>query len=98
MKSLEIPVWILMAMTALSLTFATFSPMAVQAEVAQVAGTESSAGGVTDAWLVTRGLIGHGMIGDQSGPDLMTPAPGVEVDGTRQTVDRTGEVLMQVKL
>ena len=53
-------------------------PLAVRAEVAQVAGTESSAGGVTDAWLVTRGLIGHGMIGDQSGPDLMTPAPGLK--------------------
>ena len=46
---------------------------------------------------MTRGLIGRGMVGDQSGPDLMTPAPGVEVDETRQTENRTGQVLMQVK-
>ena len=60
-------------------------------------GTESSAGGVTDAWLVTRGLIGRGMVGDQSGPDLITPAPGVEVDETRQTENGTGHLRMQVK-
>ena len=50
-----------------------------------------------DAWLVTRGLIGRGMIGDRSGSDMLTPAPGVEVDETRQTENRTGEVLNQVK-
>jgi hypothetical protein len=38
------------------------------------------------------------MIGDRSGKDLMIPASGVEVDETRQTEDRTGEVLMKIKL
>jgi len=46
---------------------------------------------------VTRGLIGRGMVGDQSGPDLITPAPGVEVDETRQTENGTGHLRMQVK-
>jgi hypothetical protein len=59
--------------------------------------TESSAGGVTDAWLVTRGLIGHGMIGEQSSSEIMTPPPGTEVDETRQTENLTGEVLNWVK-
>jgi hypothetical protein len=96
MKTLRTSV--LMALTMLSVVLLVSFPMGVRAEIAQVPGTESSAGGVTDAWLVTRGLIGHGMIGDQSGADLMTPASGVEVSETRQTVDQTGEVLMQVKL
>ena len=38
-----------------------------------------------DAWLVTRGLIGRAMISEQSGPGIMTPPPGIEVDETRQT-------------
>lgn len=73
-------------------------PAVGHAYAAQAPGTESSAGGATDAWLVTRGLIGRGMIGDQSGPDRMTPPAGIEVDETRQTENRTGRVLMQVKL
>ena len=64
---------------------------------ASTPGTESSAGGATDAWLVARGLIGRGMIGEQSGSDLLTPPPGVEVDETRQTENRTGEVLTRAK-
>jgi hypothetical protein len=89
--------WILFAI-ALCAALAALMPLSGHADVAQTPGTESSAGGATDAWLVTRGLIGHGMVGDQSGTGLMTPALGVEVDETRQTVDQTGEVLMQVKL
>jgi hypothetical protein len=50
-----------------------------------------------DAWLVTRGLIGDGMIGERSGADILTPPSGVEVDETRQTANVTGEVLNQVK-
>jgi hypothetical protein len=50
-----------------------------------------------DAWLVTRGLIGNGMIGDRSGTDILTPPAGTEVDETRQTANLTGEVLNQVK-
>ena len=50
-----------------------------------------------DAWLVTRGLIGRGMIDVQSGTDIMTPSPGPEVDETRQTENRTGEIMTQAK-
>jgi hypothetical protein len=72
-------------------------PACGRAATRQAGGTESSAGGATDAWLVTRGLIGHGMIHEQSGSDVMTPPTGTEVNETRQTVNRTGEVLNQVK-
>jgi len=37
------------------------------------------------------------MIGKQSGNDMMTPPSGTEVDETRQTENRTGEVLTQAK-
>jgi hypothetical protein len=37
------------------------------------------------------------MIGEQSGSDVMTPPPGTEVDETRQTENRTGEVLTRAK-
>jgi hypothetical protein len=60
-------------------------------------GTESRAGGATDAWLVTRGLIGRGMVADQSGRNVMTPNAGVEVDETRQTENVTGKVVMHAK-
>jgi hypothetical protein len=50
-----------------------------------------------DAWLVTRGLIGRARFGQQSGSGMMTPPSGVEVDETRQSVDTTGQELMQVK-
>jgi hypothetical protein len=66
-------------------------------DVVSAPSTESSAGGVTDAWLVTRGLIGRGMIGEQSDRDIMTPPPGTEVDETRQTENRTGQVLTRAK-
>jgi hypothetical protein len=70
---------------------------AVGTNTAQAAGTESSAGGATDAWLVARGLIGRGMVGEQSDLDAMTPPSGVEVDETRQTENRTGQVVMRAK-
>jgi len=72
-------------------------PAVGRTDVVLAPSTESSAGGVTDAWLVTRGLIGHGMIGQQSGSDIMTPPPGTEVDETRQTENLTGEVVNRVK-
>jgi hypothetical protein len=90
--------WISVAAIALLSMFSVLWPVFGRADAVQSPGTESSAGGATDAWLVTRGLIGHGMVSDQAGVDLMTPALGVEVDETRQRVDRTGEVLMRVKL
>jgi hypothetical protein len=50
-----------------------------------------------DAWLVTRGLLGASMIGEQIGADVMTPPPGVEVDETQQTENDSGLVLMHAK-
>jgi hypothetical protein len=67
------------------------------AELTQASSTESSAGSVTDAWLVARGLLGRGMVTEQSGRDAMTPPSGVEVDETRQTENRTGQLVMQTK-
>jgi len=66
-------------------------------ETALAPGTESSAGDATDTWLVKRGLIGRGMISEQSGSEVMTPPLGIEVDETLQTANRTGEILSRVK-
>ena len=57
----------------------------------------ASASGAMDSWLMARGLIGRARYGEQSGPGLMTPPPGVEVDETRQFVKETGQELMRVK-
>jgi hypothetical protein len=84
----------LFSLTAL-LAVLALGPAIGRADTAQAPGTESSAGGATDAWLVARGLIGHGMIGEQSGRDALTPPPGVEVDETRQTENRTGQLVMR---
>src|SRR5579859_2243896 len=90
--------WLLVVAIASFGTLGGFRSAAAQARVVQAPGTESSAGGATDAWLVERGLIGRAMVGDQAGPDLMIPAGGVEVEETRQTEDRTGTVVKQGKL
>jgi len=90
---LRIPV----AFLAASMALATLWPAVGRTDVVLAPSTESSAGGATDAWLVTRGLIGHGMIGENSGSDIMMPPPGAEVDETRQTENRTGELLTQAK-
>jgi hypothetical protein len=37
------------------------------------------------------------MVGEQSGRDAMRPPPGVEVDETRQTENRTGQLVMQAR-
>ncbi|MGO8950782.1 MAG: hypothetical protein ACLQUY_24645 [Ktedonobacterales bacterium] len=57
----------------------------------------SSAPGATETWLVSRGLLGSAMFGEQSRQDLIVPPYGVEVDETRQTESQTGQVLMQLK-
>ena len=57
-------------------------PAIVRADTAQAPATESSAGGATDTWLVARGLIGHGMIGERSSRDAMTPPSGVRYSRT----------------
>jgi hypothetical protein len=79
--------------------FSTLSPSPAigRADAILAPGTESRAGGVTDAWLMARGLIGRGMISEQSAGDMMTPTPGVEVDETQQVANLTGEVLTRVK-
>ena len=75
----------------------TFWPSMVRAAVVPAPGTESNAGSKMDAWLVKRGLIGGGMIGQQSGGDTMMPPPGAEVNETRQTENSTGEIVTHVK-
>jgi hypothetical protein len=85
------------SLLAASMMLATLWPVVGRTEVALAPSTESSAGGATDAWLVTRGLIGHGMIGENSGLEMMAPPPGSEVSETRQTANLTREVLTQVK-
>jgi hypothetical protein len=75
----------------------TLRPVMARADVVLAPGTESSAGGAMDAWLVARGLIGSAMVSEQGGGDIMTPPPGTEVDETRQTANVTGEVLNQVR-
>ena len=97
MKILSLRARILVVAMALSGALAVLLSAAGHPDVVQ-GGNESSAGGATDAWLVARGLIGRGMVGEQSGSDIMRPASGVEVDETQQTENRTGLVLMQVKL
>jgi hypothetical protein len=97
MKNSSFGLWIPVPLLAASMALATLWPAAGRTDVVLAPSTESSAGGATDAWLVTRGLIGHGMIGENSGSDMMTPPPGSEVDETRQTENRTGEVLTQAK-
>jgi hypothetical protein len=96
MRTLSFRVWILVPSLTVLIAALTLCP-AGGADTAQAPSTESSAGGVTDAWLVARGLIGRGMVGEQSGRDAMTPPSGVEVDETRQTENRTGQLVMQAK-
>jgi len=97
MKVLSFRFWILIPSSTVLAAVLTLWPAVGRTDVVLAPGTESSAGGATDAWLVARGLIGHRMIGEQSGTDIMTPPPGTEVDETRQTENRMGEILNQVK-
>ncbi len=90
-------VWILVPSLTVFVAISALWPAAGRTDVVLAPGTESNAGGATDAWLVTRGLLGHGMVSEQSGEDIMTPPPGAEVDETQQTANLTGEVLNRVK-
>ena len=71
------------------------SSAAGAADSAQRPDSASNVGGATDAWLVARGLIGHGTINERSGRYAMTPPAGVEVDETRQIEDRTSQLVMR---
>jgi hypothetical protein len=97
MKILSFRLWIPVTLMAASMALAILRPAVGRTDVVLEPSTESSAGGATDAWLVSRGLIGRGMIGERSGSDIIMPPPGAEVDETRQTENRTGEILTQVK-
>jgi hypothetical protein len=97
MRILSFRLRIALPIFAVSMALATLSSAVGRADVMSAPGTESSAGGVTDAWLVARGLIGSAMISEQSGTDTLTPPPGTEVSETRQTANLTGEVLNLVK-
>jgi hypothetical protein len=97
MKNLSLRAWILFASLSVFGAFAALWPTVGHTSVTPAPGTESAAGAVADAWLVTRGLIGHGMVGDQYGREMMTPPSGVEVEESRQMENQTGEVLLQVK-
>jgi hypothetical protein len=101
MRILSFRFWIPVALLAASMALVTLWPAVGRTvggtDVVLAPSTESSAGGATDAWLVSRGLIGRGMIGEQSGSEILTAPPGTEVDETRQTENRTGEVLTRTK-
>jgi hypothetical protein len=97
MNTSSFRIWILFPSLTVFMALSILLPGVGRADVVLAPGTESSAGGATDAWLVTRGLVGRQMIGDRSGSDMLTPAPGVEVDETRQTITRTGEVLTRAE-
>src|ERR1700674_1729470 len=98
MKISSFWLWIPTPLLVASLALATSSPVVAHADTFLPPGTESNAGSLTDAWLVARGLIGHGMIRETSDVDAMTPPSGTEVSETRQTANPTGEVLTQVKM
>ncbi len=89
--------WILVPLLTVFVALLALWPAYGRTDTTQAPGTESSAGGATDAWLVKRGLIGRGMISEQSGSEIMTPPLGTEVDETLQTANRTGEILSRVK-
>src|ERR1700736_1450354 len=90
-------VWLLAPSLIALVTLSTLWSSVGHTDVVLTPSTESSAGGTTDAWLVNRGLIGRGMIGEQSGSNMITAPPGTEVSETRQTKNHTGEVLTQAK-
>ncbi len=97
MKISTLRAWTLLTALPVLVALGLLWPVVCHTSVVLPAGTESAAGGTVDAWLVTQGLIGTGMVGEQTGHEMMTPPPGVEVDETRQTENKTGEVLLQVK-
>jgi hypothetical protein len=94
MKISSLRAWILIASLAVSVLLAGLLP-AVALPASETA--PSTAAGATEAWLVSRGLLGSAMFGEQSRHAMITPPSGVEVDETRQTENQTGQVLMQLK-
>jgi len=89
--------WVLVSSLAVLLAISVLRPSMGRTEAVLSPGTESNSGGAIDAWMVKRGIIQSGLITEQTSTDIVTPPPGTEVDETRQTENRTGEVLNRVK-
>jgi hypothetical protein len=51
----------------------------------------------TEAWLAVRGLMGQTMPGGQSGPNMIKPPSGVEVDETVQRANQTGQEMLRIR-
>jgi hypothetical protein len=94
MKISSLPARILIVLLAVSEMLAGLRP-AMGMSASETG--PNSAPGAPEAWLVSRGLLGSAMFGEQSRHDLIVPPSGVEVDETRQTESLTGQVLMQLK-
>jgi hypothetical protein len=97
MSTSSLQVWILASSLTVVLAASVLWPAMGRTEPILSPGTESSAGGAIDAWLVKRGLVARGLIAEQSSTDTVSPPAGIEVDETRQTENRTGEILNRVK-
>ncbi len=87
---------ILISLLIMFLAVPALWPAVGRTEAVLSSGTESNAGGAIDAWLVNRGLIASGLVAEQSSTDAISPPIGTEVNQTRQTENRTGEVLNRV--
>ena len=88
---------ILVPSLTMFLALVALRPAMARADSVQTPGKASSAGGATDAWLVSRGLLGSAMFAEKSSGGLIAPPVGVEVDETRQSERRTGQPLIQMK-
>lgn len=94
MKTSSLPAWILIESLVVLVVLAVLWPVAAPSASETAPSTTANA---TDAWLVSRGLLGSAMFGEQSRRDMIAPPSGVEVDETRQTENQTGQVLKQLK-
>ena len=97
MNTPSLRIWFLISFLIIFASAAAGWPAAGRTEVILTPSIESESASVMDAWLVKRGLLGRAMIGEQSGGNIMTAPPGVEVDETRQTENHTGELVTSTK-
>jgi hypothetical protein len=88
---------VLASLALLTLFAAVYPAIGHTADAPPLATAESDAAGAMDGWLVSRGLLGSAMFGEQSRRAMIKPPSGVEVDETRQSVKQTGQVLRQVE-
>jgi hypothetical protein len=97
MRILSFRVWSLIPWLAVAVSVLAVMPPLCRAAVAGSQSKESNAGSAMDAWLVTRGLVGRGIIGERFVSDTMRPPPGTEVNETRQRENGTGEIVTEAK-